>query len=199
MLFNTRAVLAAVLALILPFVVVAGASPASEVMTADIGPRVSRAPGTVRVLARIPRNSENRRLTVALEGDQYIACSEFPLDGLSSPIAHLRTYDGLPAGIYSITIELWRLAPRPQLQLTRQIEVLGERSDEFPLPRQTGRQGTGPGNTGRGNNGRATNDRGDRGRNVPDRNTSNSEFGRDASDTPMASDDRLSWCGQKVT
>src|SRR5262245_54882753 len=140
MLFNTLVLPAAACVLGLAFAMATDASPASDAMTATINPRVSRAPASVRVLARIPRNSDNRRLTIALEGDQYVACSEFPLDGLSSPTAHLKMYEGLPAGIYSITLELWRLSPRPETQFTQQIEVLGDRSEEVPKPQQTGRQ-----------------------------------------------------------
>jgi hypothetical protein len=55
-----------------------------------------------RVLVRIPRDAENRRLRVEVESRSLVAVGEVALDGLASQDAYWFNLPALPAGYYYV-------------------------------------------------------------------------------------------------
>jgi hypothetical protein len=74
----------------------------AEVATVDVHPRMALAGRGGRVLVRIPRDADSRRLRVEVGSRSLVAVGEVALDGLASQDAYWFTLPALPAGYYFI-------------------------------------------------------------------------------------------------
>ncbi len=71
-----------------------------------VTPNVAFAPATVRVLATVAADQENRAIEVVAESDTFYRSSQVPLDGDEAPRANLFQFRGLPPGRYQVTATL---------------------------------------------------------------------------------------------
>jgi len=70
--------------------------------TMDVYPRMALAGNGGRVLVRVPRDADSRRLRVEVGSRSLVAVGEVELDGLASQEAYWFNLPALPAGYYVI-------------------------------------------------------------------------------------------------
>src|SRR5262245_61927615 len=92
---------AAVIALI-----VASSAGARESLVADVSPKVSMAPATVRVMVKIEPQAHDRSLTVEIDAPNFYRSSTRPLEGELAAHVHEFVFTGLPSGSYEVTCTL---------------------------------------------------------------------------------------------
>jgi hypothetical protein len=72
----------------------------------SVNPHVTSAPATVVVTVRIPPSPANRSFAVVIDGSNYYATSEKPLDGANAPGQFILRYVDLPSGEYTVSAGL---------------------------------------------------------------------------------------------
>jgi hypothetical protein len=68
----------------------------------NVSPALARAPGYLRVSARIEPDVDNRMLLVTATSEDYSRSSEIPLNGARAPRLSVVDYPGLPSGVYEV-------------------------------------------------------------------------------------------------
>lgn len=111
----------AIAALIYPMQVSGGEK---EVSIARM-PHVVPAPATVQLQIRVQPRPENRLLRVSLESGAFYRSSELTLEGDRAAATHWLRWAGVPAGRYSVVVELLRSNGERRLAVGGQLEVIG--------------------------------------------------------------------------
>ena len=126
-----------VVAAVTPFIHVADAAPgctevsassrsASEPgLRAQVYPRFSRAPGTVRIQALVERAGENRALQFVVESGAYYRSSTIELSGAEASRVHSVEFRLIPAGTYEVRVELQAAGGEIRAILHDQVTVVG--------------------------------------------------------------------------
>lgn len=74
-----------------------------ETLRLSVMPRIATAPATVKVIAQIDRDPDNRLLVVEADSGEYFRSSAIQLDGVDAARSHELWFRGLPPGDYEIT------------------------------------------------------------------------------------------------
>jgi hypothetical protein len=77
-----------------------------ELLTAQISPRITPAPGYVRVRAFVDASDDNRGLEVIAQSDDFVRSSTIQLDGGAAPRLNVFEFPNLPAGEYEVRAAL---------------------------------------------------------------------------------------------
>jgi hypothetical protein len=72
-------------------------------ITLSVNPHVTSAPATVLVTLHIIPQSTNRSFVVEIDGSNYYATSEKPLNGEKAPGQFMLKYVDLPSGEYTVS------------------------------------------------------------------------------------------------
>lgn len=75
----------------------------AEPLRLSVTPRITTAPATVKVIALIARNADNRELVVEADSGDYYRSSTIQLDGADAARAYEVWFRSLPPGEYLIT------------------------------------------------------------------------------------------------
>ena len=86
---------------------------------------VARAPATVQLRVRVAPHSDNRVLRVSLDSGAYYRSSDVALDGSGAAPAHLVRWPGVPAGSYTIVVELVRSNGQRRVVRGGPVQVIG--------------------------------------------------------------------------
>jgi hypothetical protein len=79
---------------------------ASSAVEVSIRPAVTTAPGNISVLARVEPDADNRALVIEADSADFYRSSYVQLDGKDAPRIYPLALNGIPAGEYTITVEL---------------------------------------------------------------------------------------------
>lgn len=82
------------------------ASLTSKPVTLTVYPRISSAPATLRLSLHIPRDAENRGVSVVADGTDFLRTTEIELEGTDAATVIPFTWYGVPAGNYAVTARL---------------------------------------------------------------------------------------------
>jgi hypothetical protein len=77
-----------------------------ELLTAQISPRITSAPGYVVVRAFVDASDDNRGLEVIAQSDDFVRSSTIELNGGSAPRLNVFQFQSLPAGEYEVRAAL---------------------------------------------------------------------------------------------
>ena len=78
-----------------------------ELLTAQISPRITSAPGYVVVRAFVDASDDNRGLEVIAQSDDFVRSSTIELNGGSAPRLNVFDFPNLPAGEYEVRAALF--------------------------------------------------------------------------------------------
>jgi len=89
----------------------------------DVYPRMALAGNGGRVIVRVPRDADSRRLRVEVGSSSLVAVGEVALDGLASEDAYLFRLPALPSGHYYVKAIVYGTngtLSRAEAQMSRQ-------------------------------------------------------------------------------
>jgi hypothetical protein len=89
--------------------VLLGATPgtaAESRLRIEVSPRISQAPGLVRIRAIVTPSSENRGLRVVADSGDFFRSSYLPLDGADAAPITETSFKNLPGGEYEVIVTL---------------------------------------------------------------------------------------------
>jgi hypothetical protein len=86
---------------------------------------VAMAPAVLRSTVFVVQNPDNRMLRVSVDGENYYSSSDIALEGADAPRSHQVQWQGLPAGEYQVSTELFGTSGTRAL-LVRRFTVIGQ-------------------------------------------------------------------------
>jgi hypothetical protein len=102
-------------------------SPADsgQPLTVTATPKISFAPASVRIRARIEPNASNRLLTIVADGENFYRSSEIQLDGDQAPRVFELDLRSVPAGDYDVVTILNDAKGAQRVSAPLSVTVLG--------------------------------------------------------------------------
>jgi hypothetical protein len=100
---RTAGLLATIVALCLNAGVHATAKPAVRV---QLGPKMSFEPASVRITSLVEPDARNRALVVEVDSGEHYSRSEVRLEGENAPRSQTMWLKDLPAGQYTVTVQV---------------------------------------------------------------------------------------------
>ncbi len=79
---------------------------ARSAVEVTVRPAVTSAPGNVNIVARVEPDEENRALVIEADSGDFYRSSYVQLDGKDAARTYPLALTGIPAGEYTITVEL---------------------------------------------------------------------------------------------
>ncbi len=104
------------------------ASPlgASEPLSLKVTPSVAIAPATVRVLARIEPDTQNRMVEIVAESDDFYRSSQIQLEGDRARRTSLIELRSLPAGAYDVRVTLKGPGDATRAIIRQRVQIVGD-------------------------------------------------------------------------
>jgi hypothetical protein len=104
-------------------------APASseEAVHVTVSPAVTQQPATITIRVTLARDTDNRELDVALDGEDFYRGSSMTLDGADGPSVYVLTFTGVPAGAYMVDARVRRV--RGSASAHTQLRVVGFSAD----------------------------------------------------------------------
>ena len=104
------------------------ASPlgAGERLEMRVTPAVSYPPANVLIRTTIEADPENRVMKISAESEDFYRASAIQLDGDQAPRTAQVMFRALPAGIYSVRVELLDKDAHLRAHAVQQVKVVGE-------------------------------------------------------------------------
>ena len=91
--------------LLLALLALANASPPVRL---QVQPKIAQAPSDVHLKIFVARHSANRRLDIAIEGENFSTANSRQLDGEDAPGVFDVWFKGLPCGHYTAAVQVAR-------------------------------------------------------------------------------------------
>lgn len=82
-------------------------STTAKPVTMTVRPMMAMAPTNLHIELRVPRDPENRVLSVSTDGPEFVRSSAWEVQGLAAPYLFVVDWFALPAGEYPIEADLW--------------------------------------------------------------------------------------------
>lgn len=104
------------------------ASPlgASGPLLLKVTPNVAMAPATVRVLATIEPDAQNRMVEIVAESDDFYRSSQIQLEGDRARRTSLIELRSLPAGAYDVKVTLKGPGNATRAAIRQRVQIVGD-------------------------------------------------------------------------